>query len=276
MCVRAPSGGYGRRRPGRRIRDPKTRIRRDRSGGMARHFYFRNDLHVTSRGEANDLAHVLLGVIAAIARAIGIDAPTPDGRQARVLANLEPPALIVGQMPLKYVELVPCHPIDHGTNEGGRLKMPRGVEHQAAPRVVRRIADGLRGDLTRVPTRRQELPQGDGTVEQAGRRTCRHRDPVRRDFELVGLGAQAAPPLELNARNVRGSGAGGAYGNGQCQPVGASPQLNKIAGGAVGIAIARRHAHDGGRADIERAHARGGFGGKRNDTALGGHCQREA
>ena len=51
--------------------------------------------------------------------------------------------------------------------------MPRGIEHQTAPRISRRIADGLRGDLTRVEPRRQELPESDGAVEQAGRRNWR-------------------------------------------------------------------------------------------------------
>src|SRR6202521_2604925 len=132
---------------------------------MARHVDFRDDLHVAARRESNELAHLVLGVEAAIARAVRVDSPGADGSQARILADLEAPTLIIGQMPMQYIELVPRHPVDHGANEGGRLKVPRGIEHHPAPGVSRCVADGLRGDLASAATRRQELPESDGAVK---------------------------------------------------------------------------------------------------------------
>src|ERR1700676_1725025 len=114
---------------------------------MARHIDFRDDLHMTGRGVANDVAHFVLGVIAAIARAVGFDAPRTQGGEARIFADLEPPPLIVGQVPMQHVELVPRHPVDHGAYERRRLKVPRGIEHQAAPSIAWRISDSLDWNL---------------------------------------------------------------------------------------------------------------------------------
>ena len=186
------------------------------------------------------------------------------------LTDLETPALIVGQMPVQYIELVPGHPVDHRTDEGRRLKMTRRVQHQAAPGVSRRIADALRRDATRGGTRRQELPQGDGTVEEARRSAGGHRDPMRRHLELIGLQSKSVAVAELN--RVRTPGA--STDDRQRQPVGAGPQVNEIAGGRISGAVAPRHLDHGAGPDIERAGVRNDFGGKRNDTAPG-RCERQ-
>src|SRR5687768_9016909 len=56
----------------------------------------------------------------------GRHAPGADRSQLWVLADLETPALIVGQVPVQHVELVQRHPVDEALDELGRLIMTRG------------------------------------------------------------------------------------------------------------------------------------------------------
>ncbi len=230
----APIGRDARRLAVRRSQEG---VGGDRGRRMARHFDFRHDLHMAGRRETNDAAHLVLGVVAAVARAVRIDAPGAHGSQAWMLADFEPPALIVGQMPVQHIELMPGHPVDHGANGGGGLKVPGGVEHQASPGVRRCIADGLRGNLPGIAARRQQLPESDGAVEQSGRRARRNSDLPRRDLDPIAFGAEAAPAAEPDRIDAGRPGTCGADDR-QGQMVGTSPQLNEIAGGGGRIAIA--------------------------------------
>ncbi len=183
-------------------RGAKSRVSGDGRGRVARQVDFRDDLHMAGGRKAHDVADFVLSVEAAVARAARFDPPGTDGGQARILANLDPPTLIVGQMPVQYIELVPGHPVDHGANEGGRLKMPRGVEHQAAPSVLRRIANALHRDAAGIGARRQQLPESDGAVEQTRRGAGGDRDPLRRHFEFVGFRSESLGAAELNRVGV--------------------------------------------------------------------------
>ena len=57
------------------------------------------------------------------------------------MLDLEPPALVVCEMPLQPVELVKRHPVDHPGDRRRRLKMASAVEHETAPAKARRIID---------------------------------------------------------------------------------------------------------------------------------------
>src|SRR5450631_1992134 len=84
------------------------------------HVDFRNDLHMSSCRKGDNAAHLLLGIVTAVrlvARAPGNRgwyAPRAHRCELRELADLQAPTLIVSQMPVQNIELVPCHPINHG------------------------------------------------------------------------------------------------------------------------------------------------------------------
>ena len=110
----------------------KLGIRRQSGGGMSGHFNFWDDGDVTFLGVGDDFADVTLRVEAAVpAGAVGGRADTrvlaevnavvlagsptaaPRARlgQKRVRQNLNPPAFVVHQMPVKRIHLLKSHGI---------------------------------------------------------------------------------------------------------------------------------------------------------------------
>ena len=90
---------------------------------MPRHLDLGNDGDVTCRGVRDDLSHLLLGVEPAVRLPVtdvgsevlaedGLLPPGPDLREARILLDLQPPTLIIGQMQVKRVELVEREEVD--------------------------------------------------------------------------------------------------------------------------------------------------------------------
>ena len=57
----------------------------------------------------------------------------PTDRQLRILLDLQPPRLVVGEMPVKDIELVQRHPVDELLDVLRRLIVTRGIEHESAP-----------------------------------------------------------------------------------------------------------------------------------------------
>ncbi len=147
----------------------------------------------------DDVAHLVLGVETAIARAV-VDSPRAYRRQPRIFVDLQAPTLIIGQMPVQHIQLVPRHPVDHGMYERGRLKMPRGIQHEPAPRVAGRIDDGLRGNAAGAAVRRQQLPQGHGAVKKPRAAACRYGDSMRPDLKLVAFRAESLGATEGDRR----------------------------------------------------------------------------
>src|SRR5689334_21085094 len=91
---------------------------------MARHFDLGNDRDVTGLSIGNHPLNVLLGVVTSIAstRAPGwarlriqpkpdAIAPSPDLGQTRVALDLDPPTLVIREMPVKCVQLMQRHQI---------------------------------------------------------------------------------------------------------------------------------------------------------------------
>src|SRR3546814_14794705 len=83
---------------------------------------FGHDRDVTRGRISDDVADLGLGVEAAIAHgpAIGVDArrsrglpPRADAGELRVSIDLDPPALVVGEVPMERVELGARHAVDH-------------------------------------------------------------------------------------------------------------------------------------------------------------------
>src|SRR5690606_19568282 len=104
---------------------------------------------VAFAGVGDDVADLVLGVPAAVRAGLagigvgaglaGRDPAAADLHQLRVLRDLDPPALVVGQVPVQYVELVPGHRVDQLLDLVDRLEVPCRVEHQPAPGKARRV-----------------------------------------------------------------------------------------------------------------------------------------
>ena len=91
---------------------------------MAGHFDFRHDGHEARRRIRHDFPHVVLRIEAAVLDAVvfslgrlrstvadvmadqRLGAPRADVRQLRILLDLEPPALVIREVPMEPVHLV--------------------------------------------------------------------------------------------------------------------------------------------------------------------------
>lgn len=98
------------------------------------------------------------------------------GGQFGIGADLGPPALVIGQMPVEQVHPVPGEDVDDARDLLKAPEMARDIEVTAAPAVTRRVLDRARG-------REAEIRVGEGAVQH-----LRQRDqPVT----APGLGAGA-------------------------------------------------------------------------------------
>ena len=129
----------------------------------------------------------------------GGDAAAADLGQLRILLDLHPPALVVGQVPVQGVELVQGHLVDDLLDLVHAPEMARRVEHEATPAEARCVLDahGRQRDRLGVVEAGQ-LQQGHGAVEQAGGVTGAHVHAIRGHFQKIGLGAG------LGARRIDG------------------------------------------------------------------------
>ena len=209
--------------PGRLPGARKGREALDDLERVARHVQLGNDVDAQCRGVGHHFADLLLRVAAAVERAaftiraqqlpgqpVGrierLLGPFGTGdvvpvrrrvapgallRQRGIAADLDAPALIVGQMPVELVELVFGHPQQQRLDLLLGEEVARHVEHAAAPGVAGRILD-LDGRDRRPASRRGELPQrGDGR-DRAAVASGGDADPVRRDPKAVGALAERA------------------------------------------------------------------------------------
>src|SRR5712671_3038449 len=65
-----------------------------------------------------------------------------DSSQLGTRVDLNSPALIVGQMKVKHIELVERHQIDVLLDFLDREKVARRIDHRAAPSEARAVNDG--------------------------------------------------------------------------------------------------------------------------------------
>ena len=164
---------------------------------MARHADFRHDGDKTLGRVGDDLAYLMPTVVAAVAprrarglvdigrgRGAGRDPPGADLGQPGPAGNVQPPALIVGQMPVEHVHFVQRQPVDVAFDVSDRLHMPGRIEHQPAPLKTRLVDDAQRRDGAALG---QQLRQGGQTVIQAGRGLGLDAYTGFIDAQLVGL-----------------------------------------------------------------------------------------
>lgn len=187
---------------------------------MAGHVDFGNHVDTPNRGIGHHLADILPCIISPVKRVGAIGPQPPDGKQEivvlfprraahaqRVLPiekppcpllrefgitrNLNPPALIVGQMPMKFVELEPGHLVQQRKNLLFVEKVPAHVEHHAAPSERRPIGDlRIRNLRSASGFRWQQLPQRGDAIDDAPVGTA--PGSVRRRASPTGGTLQAA------------------------------------------------------------------------------------
>jgi hypothetical protein len=108
--------------------------------------------------------------------------------EPRVFLDLDPPALIVGQVPMEGVELVARHLVEQGFDEGHGLDVPGAVEHQAAPGEAGAIFDAYkRQALGRPAVRRQQLKQTRRAMKQTCARGGDDAHAIAGDVQAVTL-----------------------------------------------------------------------------------------
>jgi hypothetical protein len=161
---------------------------RDDPGARVRgHVELGHDADAAQRGVADDLFDVVGGEELAVARGTGGEV----GVGARVDAN----ALVVGDVEVEDVEFGGGERVDGAQNERERHPVPHHVEHDAAPRKARAVANGDdRNDKGgRVARRPHELKQRLERVTRAKGRGGLDFDVrgdvvvVRDDAQRVGL-----------------------------------------------------------------------------------------
>ena len=126
--------------------DAEFRVGRDGGRRVAGHFDLRHDGDVALRRVPHDASHRILrikaavearlarrGVEVALCRAAGRDTPGADFGKARVAVDLEPPGLVVGQVPVQHVEFVQRHPLDQSLDEFRATG--NGVRNRASARA---------------------------------------------------------------------------------------------------------------------------------------------
>ena len=183
----------------------KLRICRDRRRGMAGHLDFRNHRDVARRCVGDNLPDVGLRVISSVASEMVVGgrrfrieikadalAPRADLRQFRVFIDLDPPALVIGEMPVKRVELVERHPVQNRFYLVLRKKMTTHIEHESTPGESRRIgnlnARNCPGDPPRPASRKKSLAAAVARATGCHKRfppPSRRAQPLRRERPTV-------------------------------------------------------------------------------------------
>ena len=198
----------------------QPRITIDRLKKMSGHVDFRHYVDSPCRRISHHFADIFTGIIPAVERIpsldtqppgrnqkIGIALPrgasqaqrvlsvemTPGSllRQFRVTPDLDPPPLIVSQMPMKLVEFEPGHLIQQCQYFLLAEKMPAYVEHHPAPferRFVGNLHTGNPGPGT--GSRGQHLTQRGNPVDNTPVRSARDPDAAARHRQPVSLRGQ--------------------------------------------------------------------------------------
>ena len=179
---------------------------------MPRHLDLGDDGDEAGLGIRDDLPGIVLRIEPAVTLAVELRVParTADQRflppsanlgQPRILLDLEPPALVLGKVPVEDVELVEGQEVDVLLHELLRHEVARDIEMAASPSEPRTIFDGDGRDLPantgdrRFPQdfRWQELPQRLHGVEQPGLPRCASDDAGGLHVQQVSF---VAEPLQ--------------------------------------------------------------------------------
>ena len=166
---------------------------------MAGHVYLGNDVDIAVGSILHHLAYLLLGVVTAVALTV-VDvriAPHSSARtpgthlgEAGILLNLDAPALVVGEMPVKAVHVVQGQQVDVLLDEIDREEVSGAVQVHAPVTKPRRIGNdgGRQGYLGGRGEYGQTLAQGLYAVEHALRSASGYHYAAPRYLQAVALG----------------------------------------------------------------------------------------
>ncbi len=170
-------------------------------GGVAvtRDVNFRNDGDAEPGTVGHQLAHLALGVVAAVGLGAaaqlrphrqGVTAPGGQLGQLGEGLDLESPPLVIGQVPVETVELVEAHQPEQALEGGEGVKVAGTVEKDAAKTEARCIAELDAGQALAV----LQIPLGQADEAVAPTRLAAGGNHyfLRGDGQPVGLRAQPA------------------------------------------------------------------------------------
>lgn len=160
------------------------------AGGVPRHVDLRHHANAARRGVSHHLPHLLTGVKQAVAGLL---------LQFGVMLGGKAPALIVGQVPVEYVELGRRHAVELAQNVRQRQEMARRIQQHATPREARHVADIHQRQEGVLPVGLQQLQQSFHAAQRAEAGVGGQRGALRRDRQPVTrrCPAAAAPPPGL-------------------------------------------------------------------------------
>ena len=174
----------------------------------------------------------------------GLLPPGPHLGEARILPDLQPPALIVGQVQVERIELVEREEVDDLFDELGWIVPACHVEEDAAIGEAGRVVDGDSGNVPArgggpLELRREELPDGFEPVQEADRTRRRESRSARRNSQMVALRIRRASRSDqLDRDRVGRASWAGARDTGR----GSAPPDAALSGAASMSASERRSA----------------------------------
>ncbi len=174
---------------------------------VARHVYFRDDLNAARCAVRHQLLQFLFGVHPFVGNSVA-HAFFPfggDAFQFGVAGHRKTPPLVVRQVDLELVEFVIGHHIHKFFQIGRGDEMPRGIHHEAAPRIARLVRDDAAGDALRLSRQLvPELAEGCQPVNFALPSSGSKVRPLWGDCEPVGVRFQGRSLLV--GKKFQGSG----------------------------------------------------------------------
>ena len=124
-------------------------------------------------------------------------------RQLRVLPDLEPPALVVDEVPVEAVQLVPRQRIQERTDLLLGKEVPGAVQQHPSPGEPGLVPDVQAGQLRGVRVQRQQLREALQAVEEPRGVGGGDLDAVCRDDQVVRLRSGSVRLLQDDRSRVR-------------------------------------------------------------------------
>ena len=124
-------------------------------------------------------------------------------RQLRVLPDIEPPALIVDEVPVEAVQLVPRQRVEERADFLLGEEVRGAVQQHPPPGESGLVPDVQAGQLRGVRVQRQQLRKALQAVEEPRGVRCRDLDTARADGHFIGLRVGPARLLQDDLTHVR-------------------------------------------------------------------------
>ena len=158
-------------------RGAKFRVSGEHSHAVARDIDFRHHRHIALSGIIDDFFHLFLGVegvkraLRVFARKEPFDfagAKAAFSREFGVAFQFQAPSLVVGEVPVKDIQLVECHPIDKLFDIFHREKVAHHIEVHTTEMESGMVFNGAEGQARHIAgSRGQQLNERTHAIEKA-------------------------------------------------------------------------------------------------------------